>query len=173
METSFLEPSSPFPPLETSEGKENMNLPLSPGQVPALVNSFLAQTMVWSNVLLKFFACLAKILNRSHVFLLLLLPMIRKIEVSFRKNKIALGAILISNRFLFLLLSSFLYLKIWEGHDPPVPLLPPPLLSFELTFHFNSKEIWTKAAFLFLVTHLIKIFWNVGEMIGSAGFQHC
>ena len=83
METLFLESSSPFPPLETSEVKENMNLPLSPGQVPALVNSFLAQTIVWSNVLLKFFSCLAKILNRSQVFLLLLLPMIRKIEVSF------------------------------------------------------------------------------------------
>ena len=63
-------------------------LPLSPGQVPSLVNSFLAQTMVWSNVLLKFFSCLAKILNRSQVFLLLLWPMIRKIEINWTDSKV-------------------------------------------------------------------------------------
>ena len=42
--------------------------------------------------------------------------------------------------------------------------------SFEIPFCCTSKEVWTIAAFLFQVTHLIKILWNVGEMNSSAWF---
>ena len=41
-----------------------------------------------------------------------------------------------------------------------------------VVIHCTSKEKWTKSAFLFWVTHLIKIFWNVREMNSSAGIQH-
>ena len=37
---------------------------------------------------------------------------------------------------------------------------------------FTSKGMGTKAVFLFKVTHLIKTFWNVGEMNSSAGYHN-
>ena len=59
-------------------------LPLSPGHVPLGSNWSHAHTIVLSNELRKLFCFFSKIFLRSHLLFFLLLPIIRKIDVSLK-----------------------------------------------------------------------------------------